>query len=237
MTVPSTSMDGPDSVLARICASAVQGLPVDGASVATISRQGHHGPMSSTDAKIAALEELEFELGEGPGIEAFRERGPVLVADLRSSGDPADRWPLYAAAALELDVRAVMAFPLLLGAAEIGVLLMYAARPTILDPEGRASALRLADTAALAVLDALHRPNGMTKTRTSGRLDESGISADRDFFRSEVYQAAGMAMVQLGVTIEVALARIRGHAFANDMKILDVARAIVRRELRMESDE
>jgi GAF domain-containing protein len=231
------SADGPAAVLARICASAVRLLPVDGASVSSISREGHHGPMSATNGRIAELEELEFGLGEGPGVTAFRERVAVLVHDLGGDGESADRWPMYAAAALDLDVGAVMAFPLLLGAADIGMLLMYAGRPTILDAGDRATALRLADAAALAVLDALHGSDGMTETKARrSTVDESEFPANRDFFRREVYQAAGMAMVQLGVTIEVALARIRGHAFAHDLTIIEVARSIVRRDLRMEHD-
>ena len=247
MPPPSSSRDsGSAAVLDRICASVVRRLPVDGSSVSARTLDGHHGPVSVTDETIGRLGELEFALGEGPGVEAFRDREPVLVPDLRAGNGGGQRWPVYSVAALQLGARAVMAFPLLLGAADIGVLSMYAARPTILEAGERATALRLAQAGALALLDVMRGPDGsdaMSRTATrsndvdgSDASEEPGIPIDLDFFRPEVYQAAGMAKVQMGTTIEVALARMRGHAFANDMTITEVARAIVRRELRMEPE-
>ena len=45
-----------------------------------------------------------------------------------------------------------------------------------------------------------------------------------------------MLMVQLGVTIDVAMVRLRSFAFANGRSTGDVARDIVRRKLRFDRD-
>ena len=201
-----------------------------------MTRAGHHGPMSATNVEVAALEELQFALAEGPGVEAFRERRPVLVPDL-AGADAAGRWPVFVAAALERGAGALMAFPLVLGAADVGVLLMYATRPTILADGSRSSRCALPTPRRWHSSTQSNGIDGMAKATLSNVDPNEPVGIERDFYRSEIYQAAGMAMVQLGVPIDTALARIRGHAFANDVPVLEVARAIVRRDLRMEPDE
>jgi AmiR/NasT family two-component response regulator len=47
-----------------------------------------------------------------------------------------------------------------------------------------------------------------------------------------VHQAAGMVAVQLGVTADEALVRLRALAFAGDASILDTAEAVVDRQRR-----
>jgi ANTAR domain len=57
-----------------------------------------------------------------------------------------------------------------------------------------------------------------------------------EFYRAEIYQAAGAIMVQLGVSIEVATVRLRSHAFATGRPVDDVARDIVRHRLRVDAN-
>lgn len=49
----------------------------------------------------------------------------------------------------------------------------------------------------------------------------------------EVHQAAGMVMVQLGVGIEVANERLRAYATAVDRPLLEVARDVVAKRVRL----
>ena len=55
-------------------------------------------------------------------------------------------------------------------------------------------------------------------------------------YRFEVLQAQGMAMVQLGVSLGDALARMRAYAFAQDLSLSRVARDVVTRRLEFERD-
>ena len=43
----------------------------------------------------------------------------------------------------------------------------------------------------------------------------------------EIYQAQGMVVADLGVDPAEALARMRAHAFGNEMPLLDLARDII----------
>ena len=55
-------------------------------------------------------------------------------------------------------------------------------------------------------------------------------------YRLEVYQAQRMVMVDLGVSIDEAMARIRGHAYAEGRHLSDVAKDIVAGKLRLDRD-
>jgi hypothetical protein len=173
-------------------------------------------------------------LGEGPGIDAFRERRPVLVPDLGDPGWGAGAWwPVFAPAARAAGARALFAFPLQDGAAQLGVLVLYCDRPATLDAAQQARVLRLADAAFAALLDLL---GGSLTARGDGELDGYAMGEDGGFRRAEVYQAAGMVMAQLGVSIEEATVRLHAYAFASDRPLIDVAREVVGRTLRLDDD-
>lgn len=220
-------------LIARICAACVRSVPVTGAAVSVMTPGGHRGTVYASDAVVSLVEDLHFGLGEGPGVDAFRDREPILVGDLADAdGVASARWPAFTSAALKAGVHAVFVFPLLIGAAELGVLVLYREVAGGLDGPQRARAVRLADAATFAMLD-LH--GGVSAFRPDD-ADDDRWGMDGAFFRAEVYQAAGMVMVQLGVSIEDALARVRGYAFADGRSVLEVARDIVRHDLRLESD-
>jgi AmiR/NasT family two-component response regulator len=54
--------------------------------------------------------------------------------------------------------------------------------------------------------------------------------------RAELFQAQGMAMVQLGISIGEAMARLRAYAYAQDRRLSDVARDVVARRPRFDLD-
>ena len=73
---------------------------------------------------ILVVQDLELELGEGPGVDAWALVEPVLEPDLAAPS--VVRWPAFAPAAdSKAGVLAVFAFPLRLGAIRIGVMELY----------------------------------------------------------------------------------------------------------------
>jgi hypothetical protein len=67
--------------------------------------------------RATQLEELQYMVGEGPGEDSFLCGGPVCISDLAGHGG---RWPGFTSAALDADVGAVFAFPLLVGTMRFG---------------------------------------------------------------------------------------------------------------------
>jgi GAF domain-containing protein len=209
--------------LRRICGAAAKALPATGVGVSVMTESGVRGFAAASDASSQQVEELQYALGEGPCVDAFASRRPVLESELGTSGMA--RWPMYAAAVHNRGVRAVFAFPLQVGAARVGVLDVFRDQPGAMTDEEVAQALVFAEIALHAVLDG---QNDAPPGAVPEGLDEPPV------FRAEISQAQGMIMVQLGVTIAEALVRLRAYAYAEARPLADVARDVVARKLRFD---
>lgn len=221
-------LDRPGNVadaLRRICGATATALLASGVGVSVVTADGEWGFAIASSPACQILEELQFTLGEGPCVDALATRRPVLVADV--SGGAAHRWPIYSAAVRERGVRSVFAFPMLAGSAGLGVLDVFRGRPGAMNEEDVAQSLTFAAIARTAVLDGQHDAPG---DEVPDGFDES------PGYRAEVFQAQGMVMVQLGVTLAEALLRLRAHAYANDRTLADVATDVVARALRFDQD-
>jgi hypothetical protein len=182
----------------------------------------------------AALEDLQFTLGQGPGFEAVAAGAPVLVADLQ---EHAARWPGFVPGAIELEVRAVFAFPLRIGAISVGVLTAHRALPGPLVDGQLADALALADAVSVLLLHWVPSETGAG----AGTLREAPQEgepragwAQPATHRAEVHQATGMISAQLDVSLAEALVRLRAYAYAQDRPIAEVAVDVVARRLRFQ---
>ncbi|MFD0524435.1 GAF domain-containing protein [Paractinoplanes durhamensis] len=119
--------DGVTGVLRRLCSAAERALSAQGVGVSVGAEAGVPGVAAVSGPACRALEELQFTLGEGPCLEAFNRRRPVLVPDL--ADESPGRWPAYLPALHEQGVQAVFAFPLQIGAARLGTLDIFRGRP------------------------------------------------------------------------------------------------------------
>lgn len=217
---------GTSDRLERLCTALTRALPSMGVGLSLLTDDSSAGAtIAVSDATSRVLEELQFTLGEGPCIDAYASRRPVLEPDLHTHG--IHRWPGYAPAARQHGVRAVFAFPLQVGAARAGAMDVYRAEEGSLTPKALTQAFTFADIAMGLLVDGQERAGD---SLSSPDLD--GALANR----LEVYQAQGMVMVDLGVGIDEAMARLRAHAFAHDRPISAVAHDIVNGRLVLERD-
>jgi hypothetical protein len=218
--------DGVIGGLGRLCTAAAQALSASGAAVVVMAEDGLRGATVASDPAGEQIEELQFLLGEGPGTDAFVNRRPVLVPDL--ADEAVARWPIYTPAAGDLGVRAVFAFPLQVGAARLGVLEIFRVRPGQLSPVELRRALMFADVALTTLLDGQRNaPPGTAADGLAGAVEHG----------AELFQAQGMVMVQLGVNLAEALARMRAHAYAENRRLGEVAADIVARKIRFDPDQ
>lgn len=106
-----------ETVLTQIVASAAQTVP--GACGGGISRidkaavQANH----ATDDDIRELDQLQYELGQGPCVTAINrapQNGVVLAHDLASRPD-LDQWPRFAPLAVRQGYRSTMSVQLIMG--------------------------------------------------------------------------------------------------------------------------
>ncbi|HEX6234376.1 MAG TPA: ANTAR domain-containing protein [Jiangellaceae bacterium] len=217
--------DGAPATVQHACLACMQAAAVTGAGLSMTSGTGLE-LMFATDSHSEELEELQFTLGQGPALDGADGTSPVLVADL-SAAEAWRRWPLFAQAAADRGIGAMFAFPVAAGAARFGVLDLYRRSAGPLSSGELADALAYSD--AILVL-ALYDRGGLQ----AGVEMLDGDMAER---RAEVHQAAGMASVQLGVSVIDALARLRAYAFVHDRGLAEVAADVVARRLRFSPDE
>ena len=196
-------------------------LGVDGVAV-SLAAGGHHGELVwSTPGASAQLDDLQFTLGEGPGVDALRGLSLVLEHDL--DGVPRSRWPVLLPELAALPVSAVFCFPLAVGAAGVGVLTLHRGRTGPLSPAQMDDALVLAAALTGVVLGGDAPPG-------DPEGDGTGLH------RVVVHQASGMVSVQAGVPVTQALLLLRAHAYRYGRTVVDVAEDVVARRLRFRDD-
>ena len=209
------------SPTARLCAACVEVLEVTGAGITVLSG-AQPGPICVSDSKVAGLENLQFDLSQGPCRDAYSTGRPVHVSHLDEAA--AVRWPPFVGLAHSSGIRAVSAYPLMNDVAGVGVLTLYRAA------EGHLSDAQLDDSLAIAQV--------LTDTLMSLRTAElSALRIEEATpYRAEIYQASGMVAVQLGVSPSEALLLIQAHGFAHGTSPFAVATEIVSLRLRLQND-
>jgi len=206
------------SAPAGLCDVSAEVLGVTGAGIILMSGDIQQGSICSSDPVSALIEDLQFTLGEGPSLDAYRRDYPILEPELASHG-PA-RWAAFTPPAVTAGVAAVFGFPMRVGATRLGVLGLYRDRPGPLTDDQHADAMVMTGVAARSVL-------GMTATEL-----EEGSN-----LRLVVHQASGMVSVQLDVTLGEALVRMRAAAFAENRPLDIVAADVVARRIRFQPPE
>jgi hypothetical protein len=207
-----------------LCDVCAEVSAVSGAGIMLMSLDTPVGSVCTTDKVSAQIEDLQFMLGEGPCVDAFRQGRPVLEPNLADPDTP--RWLGFTPPALTAGARAVFGFPLQVGAVRLGALNLYRDRPGSLSDDQHADSLVMADVAAHEVL-AMQSQSG--PDTVAAELD---VGAD---FHLNVHQASGMVAAQLGITVGEALVRIRAYVFSHDLTLSLVAADIVARRLRFDT--
>jgi transcriptional regulator with GAF, ATPase, and Fis domain len=119
----------------------------DGAGVLLVDK-GEILAGSWSSELVREIETIEYELGEGPCVDAIRQQPVFESADLR---DHISEWPKFAPRALEAGVESILGFRLFLAEDTLGALDLYAFRPGVFNKASRAIGTVLALHAAMAL--------------------------------------------------------------------------------------
>ena len=205
-----------------LCLAGVEVLGVSGMSL-MLRIDGRPTPACASNALAAHLEDLQHTLGEGPGVDAEDTGRPVAEPDL--ARPRLVRWVAFGPAALEAGAGALFSFPLRLGAVRLGALTLYEPSAGGLSDGQHADALVMAGVMFNAIL-------AMQTGAPAGILGRD-LEPLADY-GAQVHQASGMVSVQLEVSVGEALVRLRGHAYAAERPLTDVAADVVTRRLRLD---
>ena len=214
----------------RLCEACVLLFDIDAAAISLVFDGAASGTLGSSGAPARMYDELQFTFGEGPCLDSVAHRAPVLVADLADPAGP--RWPAYSPAMLAHRIHGVFAMPVVVAGEHVGALDLFRAQPGSLEADQFAGAILAAEIAGIPMLDLLDADllAAVTEPTSNAWVELHELS------RSEVSQATGMLVAQLGVEPAEALVRLRAHAYATGRGATDVARDILDRRLNLEAD-
>jgi len=208
---------GTPSLTAGLASPFVELLPITGAAISVFDQGRRASLIHATDTTAARLEEMQFDLGEGPSFDAFTTASLVSVPNLMRT----EQWPVFLRSAAELTVAALFTFPLMLGAACTGTVTCYRSTPGDLDEQSAEIGISLCRAIAgpafrRAILLAEHESPDL----------EAPIES-----RREIHQATGMVLDQLDISATDAFSRIRAYAFSSGYTVQEIAHAVVSRRL------
>ena len=215
------ALSSPGDLRADLCSPFLSVLPVTGVSISVLGGLAGPGTICASDRRASRLDELQFDLGEGPCWQALASRRPVLTEDIRHK-TACDAWPALVGALGDERIMGVFAFPLAVGSLGVGAVDLYTEHPARLDEGEVADATALA---GFAVWHVLHRMLDDHRSQEDSRAEEP-VSSRREF-----HQATGMVLAQRGVQASDAALLIRAHAFSTGRTVLEVSRDIVDRRL------
>jgi GAF domain-containing protein len=203
-------------VLTDVTRLAAQGIPGAEATSITLIRNdraftvAHYGEMS------LAADELQYEHGSGPCMDAGRAGVLLRVDDMRTE----QRWPDYAAHLVETtDVLSSLSIPLPYQGSSIGALNNYSTQPSAFAlPESLSAGLEVAEIVAVAVANADAHAQLGEQARNMGLAMES---------RAVIEQAKGVLMAQRHVDADQAFEILREASQRYNRKLRDIARGIV----------
>ena len=217
------STTGAAELMQRLCLFTVDQMSLSGCALVLMSGADAASVLASAGPHARTITTLQMELGEGPCLDAYASRVPVLLPDL--SAKSASRWPAFATAALAAGVQAEFSLPLSVGRSGLGTLDLCRDTPGMLSDDHLSDALAAADIARDAVLYQQYAPGD---TGLAELLETAGSD------RIVVHQATGMIAVQLDESVSNALARLRAAAFASGRSMYEIAQDVVERRVRFD---
>lgn len=193
---------------------AVEQSPGAEACGLTIERAGRGQTVTYSGELAARGDERQYELDDGPCLQAMRSGQVVAVRDMAEER----RWGRYPQRALEAGVRSSLSFPLSVGDRGRGALNLYASRPN-------------------AFTDTDERLGRSWAGQASGALSVAWRIAEREeavehltrgmVSRQVIGQAVGLLMAQRRCTADEAFELLKGASQRSNEKLRDVASRMI----------
>jgi GAF domain-containing protein len=195
-----------DDVLGRLVHVARDAIPAEFVGVSIASPKGIHTAAASHPLVIN-LDQVQYELSEGPCLDAMRHHTATAVADLRTD----NRWPRFGPRAVAAGVISQMGIEIFRQRSTVGGLNLYASRPSAFDD----------DTRHAAALFARHAGLALEKSLTITNLTEALQT------RQSIGQAIGIVMQRYTLDEAQAFKHLVRISQTTNIKLRDVARSVV----------
>lgn len=169
-----------------------------------------------TDPTTQAVDQAQYDLGDGPCLTAFREKRVVKVRDMKVE----TRWPQVTARATENGVQSSLSAPLIVRDSGIGALNFYSLSDNAFSDDDEETAQTFSLHAAIVVANAQAY---WSAHELSEQLQQAMVS------RAAIEQAKGVIIEQSGVSSEEAFELLRRASQRENRKLREIAAEIVKR--------
>jgi hypothetical protein len=202
-------------LLNLILETAVEVLGFDAATVT--ARHGQElATVGATDQRMIALDDAQYEAGEGPCLAVLEPRDPIR---LKEAGDLDDRWEHFSRTAAHLGVHSSLSLHLPTDSDGLAASLnLYSKKHLELSDEQVRAAQPFAEQLAAAML-------GVEASRATAQLARDMAEAMRS--RAVIEQAKGMLMADHQIDAEAAFDRLVQLLNQSNMKLREAARKLV----------
>jgi GAF domain-containing protein len=203
-------MADPDEqpTLQMVADRAVAVVPAcDFASVSLRRRRGRIETSASTSELASACDALQYELDEGPCLEAVWDGDSYLAEDIAKDR----RWPLWGPRVADLGVGSVLAIQLTSETETIGALNLYAT----------ASHAFQSDDVDLALVYTIHAANALNSARLVSGLQTAVHS------RHLIGVAQGILMATYNLSMNQSFELLRRYSSQGNVKLREVAEHVV----------
>lgn len=180
----------------------------------SLVRPGRAITVASSDTFAEQLDEVQYDVDEGPCLQALHTGVAQLGADL----DAETRWPRYREAVQSLGLRSVMGLPLPLEHGARAAMNVYSTTPNAFDDVTVEAATTLANQAARAVVLAIRVAYRSENTENLQAVLESRRTTD---------VAVGILMARQRFTQEAAFETLRSAAISRNVSLHEVAAGLV----------
>jgi GAF domain-containing protein len=196
------------TTLDTIVATAAQSLPsIDHVGITIAGSDGSMETRASSDPFVTELDQLQYELGEGPCVHAIT----VEVVTTVNWASRDQRWPRFMPLAVAKGLRSQMGMRLYNGKDTLGGLNMYSTSADTIDP----------DAVHMAELFAAHASLTLGHARREEQLS-TALST-----RKVIGQAIGILMERQALDEDEAFAYLTRVSQHSNMKLRQVATEIV----------
>ncbi|MCZ4498976.1 MAG: hypothetical protein JWQ74_1529 [Marmoricola sp.] len=190
-----------------VVALACETLDCDYAGLSVFRAGGSFETLGPTDPLVIEADQLQYQLREGPCVEAAWEEDTFLSQDL--AGDA--RWPNWGPKAAALGFGSLLASRLSIGGQTIGALNLYAKSTRDYTADDRDTAVIFATHAAATIMSVRERDN--LKQAVEGR--------------TVIGQAQGILMARFNLDADRAFAVLRRFSQTQNVKLRAVAQLVI----------
>jgi transcriptional regulator with GAF, ATPase, and Fis domain len=203
------------SLLADRC---VEVLGVSAAGVMLVAPEGDLRVVASSSEAMRLVELFELQSDEGPCLDCFASGDTVLNQSLTAG----DRWPRFAAVAVEAGFRSAHALPMRLRGAVIGALNLFGRDEGVLSEEVLVAGQALAAVATIAIL----QQRVVAEARIVNDQLNTALTS-----RVVIEQAKGVLAERSDLSMQAAFEAMRRYARDNNLRLADVAGHVIDKTL------